>query len=118
VDYLDLAVWVSRDRADSFELSNLLQQQLNTDEIQQAALHLAGLAGAVPQAVATVAALGAGAVVINTAYQLLSKAVGDSIGLYRTALLAAEGFGAGRHPASGLLRAQDFSFSYDVVAVE
>ena len=34
-----------------------------------------------------------------------------------TTLLAQEGFGQGRHSASGAMRAQDFSFGYEVLPV-
>jgi hypothetical protein len=81
-----------------------------------AATQLISLAATAPQAATAVAALGAGAVIINTAYQLLAKATGDSIGLYRTSLLAVEAFGVGRHPTAGVLRAQDFSFWYEIQA--
>lgn len=117
VDYLDLAVWVSRDGADSPHLSELLGQQLKTDEFHQAAPHLAALTVAAPRVAVAAAALGAGAAIINTAHRSLSAAVGNSVGLYRTSLLPTEAFGVGRHPGSGLLRAPDFSFSYDVIAV-
>ncbi|WP_187399512.1 caspase family protein [Micromonospora sp. AP08] len=115
VGFLDIAVFLSRDRAGSLELSQLLQDQLTAAPVQQAAVQVAGLAVAAPQAAVAVAVVGASAVLVNTAYRLLSKAVGDSIGLYRTSLLASEGFGVGRHPAGGLLRAQDYSFAYEVV---
>ncbi|MFV2087770.1 caspase family protein [Micromonospora sp. LOL_021] len=118
VDYLDLAVWVSRDTRDSRALSDLLRDELNGPTVQAAGAQLLGLAVAAPQAAAAAAAIGAGAVVVNLAYRLLLDAVGDSIGLYRTSLLATEEFGVGRHPAVGNLRAQDFSFSYTVEAVD
>ncbi|MEV4140705.1 caspase family protein [Dactylosporangium sp. NPDC049742] len=117
-DFLDIAVFVSRDSAGSLELSDMMRAELGDPEVQGAATTLAGLALAAPQAALAVAAIGAGAVVVNVAYKLLRRAVGDSIGLYRTSLLAHEGFGAGRHPADGTLRrAQDFSFSFTVEAV-
>jgi hypothetical protein len=114
IDFLDIAVWVSRDRADSLSLSDMLRQQLTDAEVQAAALQLAGLTIATPQAATAVAAIGAGAVIVNLAYRFLSRVVGDNVGLYRTSLLAHEGFGLGRHPARGSLRAQDFSFAYTI----
>ncbi|MET7423461.1 caspase family protein [Dactylosporangium sp. NPDC005555] len=118
VDFLDIAVWVSRDSAGSLALSDLLRQQLTGQEVQAAGVQLASLAVAAPQAALAVGAVGAGAVLVNVAYQLLRGAVGDSIGLYRTSLLAHEEFGVGRYPADGTLRrAQDFSFSFTVQAV-
>ncbi|MFY1634757.1 caspase family protein [Solwaraspora sp. WMMB335] len=117
VDYLDLAVWVSRDTADSLALSDLLRDQLGSQEVQAAGLQLTSLALAAPQAAAAVAAVGASAVIINVAYRLLLAAVGNSIGLYRTSLLAHEEFGVGRHPTQGRLRAQDFSFAFTIESV-
>ena len=117
-DFLDIAVWVSRDSTGSLALSDLLRGQLTDQEVQAAGVQLASLALTAPQAALAVGAVGAGAVIVNVAYRLLRGAVGDSIGLYRTSLLAHEEFGIGRYPADGTLRrAQDFSFSFTVQAV-
>src|SRR5262249_22903934 len=117
VDFLDLAVWVSRDTGDSLALADLLRQELTGEEFQLAAAQLAGLMVTAPHAALGAMAIGAGAVVMNVTYRALVKAGGTSIGLYRTSLLANERFGVGRHPAKDLLRAQDFSFAYTVEAV-
>jgi hypothetical protein len=116
--FLDLAVWVSRDDKRSLSLADMLKAQLTGTEFKEAALLLAGLAVAAPTAGAIVAGLGAATTVSNVAYNLLSAAVGKSIGLYRTSLLANERFGVGRHPASGSMRAQDFSCWYQVSEVK
>jgi hypothetical protein len=115
VDYLDLAWWVSRDRSDSLALSELLSHELNTENVRQSALQLTGMALTMPHAAAAVMAVGSTAVIVNTAYRLLSGVAGNSIGIYRTSLLSNENFGIGRHPASGLQDAQDFAFAYEVV---
>ena len=112
--FLDLAVWVSRDDKRSLSLADMLKAQLTGTEFKEAALLLGGLVVTAPTAGAIVAGLGAATVVSNIAYKLLSAAVGKSIGLYRTSLLANERFGVGRHPASASLRAQDFSFWYQL----
>ena len=116
--YLDFAVWISRDRAGSVKLADMLRTQLNSEEFKEAALTLTTLAVTAPQAAAVVGAAGAAATLVKIAYELLSEAVGKSIGLYRTSLLAHEGFGVGKHPPRGLMRAQDFSFGYEIIAVE
>jgi len=116
VDFLDIAVWVTRDRTDSLALSDLLREHLSGADFQQATAQLVGIAFMSPQTAAAVAAIEVGAVVMNVAYRLLAKFVGDSIGLYRTTLLAHENFGIGRHPVRGDLHAQDFSFNYTVEA--
>jgi hypothetical protein len=118
VDFLDLAWWVSRDRRDSLALSDMLRDQLNSDDLRHALEAISGLALAAPQAAILAAAISGCAVVVNTAYRLLSRAVGDSVGLYRTSLLASERFGVGRHPRAGVQQAQDFSFAYEILAVE
>ena len=115
--FVDLSVWVSRDDKRTLSLADLLKEQLNAAEFKDAALVLAGLAVAAPTAGAIVAGLGAATTVANIAYKLLTAAIGKSIGLYRTSLLANERFGVGRHPASGTMRAQDFSFWYQVTEV-
>ncbi|RZT17503.1 caspase domain-containing protein [Kribbella sp. VKM Ac-2569] len=113
VEFLDIAVWVSRDATGSLALSDLLAEKLSSPALQAAGTQLAGLALVAPQAAVAVAAVSAGAVLVNTAYELLSDAVGQSIGLYRTSLLAQEQFGIGRH----VRHPQDFSFTFSVEVV-
>jgi Caspase domain len=115
VDYLDLAWWVSRDRRGSLALGDLLSERLNAEEVRTSLESLSALAIGAPHAALAVAAVSACAIIVNTAYKLLSTVVGDSIGLYRTSLLASEGFGVGRHPVTGTRHAQDFSFAYEIV---
>ena len=110
VDFVDIAVWVSRDTTDSLALSALLEDKLTSSVLQAAGTEVASLAMTTPHAAAAVAVLGAGAVLVNTAYELLTGAVGASIGLYRTSLLAQEQFGVGRHER----HPQDFSFTFSV----
>ncbi|GIF06849.1 caspase family protein [Actinoplanes siamensis] len=110
VDFLDIAVWVSRDTGDSLALSALLEQRLTDPAVQAAGAQVAQLALTAPHAAVAVAVAGAGAVLVNTAYELLTGVVGASIGLYRTSLLAQERFGAGRH----VRHPQDFSFTFTV----
>jgi caspase domain-containing protein len=116
-DFVDLRVWVSRDLDETKTLSEMLQEEFNSDEFQQAAATILGLTAVAPQAGAIVAAIGAAATVGKIAWHLLSDALPKSIGVYQTSLLAAEGFEVGRHPAEGRYRAQGFSFGYEVLAV-
>lgn len=109
IDYLDLAVWVSRDASGSLALADLMQERL-TPDLQAAMAPAGAILASAPQAAMAVAAIGASAVLINSAYHLLNGIVGNTIGLYRTTILAGERFGIGR-PA-GTVRAQDFSFTY------
>lgn len=114
-DFLDIAVWVTRNRASMLRLTDLLDEQMNTPEMEQALATAAALGGAGAQAAVIAGAIGATAKIVDVAYRLLSAGVGDSIGVYRNSLLAQERFGIGTHPRSGVLRAQDFSFGYEVV---
>ena len=118
VDYVDLAVWISRDSKDSLALSDLLRDTLTDADMQAALGQVSGLLIAAPQAAAAVAAIGAGAVIVNAAYRLLRLTFGDSVGLYRTTLLAREQFGVGRPAEQSTVRAQDFSFRYVVDEVD
>jgi hypothetical protein len=111
-DYLDIAVWVTRDVSGSLSLGDLMQQKLNDSTVQMAVGQIGGLLTAAPQAALAIAAIGASAVLINTAYHLLTGIVGQTVGLYRTTLLAHEDFGVGRPAGQCLIRAQDFSFRY------
>jgi hypothetical protein len=119
--FLDLAIWVSRDDTKGLDLAELFKQEATGTDVNGAVALLAGLAVAAPQATLVAGMVGAVAVLVRTSAALLEKATGKSIGVYRTSLLPHEQFGAGdpaaRHPAEGLLRAQDMSFSYEIVDV-
>jgi hypothetical protein len=109
-DFVDICLWVSRDTDGSLELARLFAERATSAELRDAAGALLLGAGATAL-VPWVTAVGASAVLARIAYELLLGVTGKSIGLYRTSFLAQERFGAGRHPATGLHRAQDFSFS-------
>lgn len=113
-ELVQVCFWVSRDTKGSQTLSEMLQEAAGSGEVQAAMTTLAGLALAAPQAALAVGAATAAVTLGNAAYRLITKAVGKSIGVYRTSLLAADGFRVGRHPAQGLIRAQDFSFGFQV----
>jgi len=114
VDYLDVALWVSRDAPQTPGLGELLSREAVGDEVREALARLGGSLTALPHAGTAVAALGLSAVVVNVAYKLLRGAVNDVIGLYRGSMLAHEDFGAGRHPAEGVRRARDFSLAFSI----
>jgi hypothetical protein len=118
-DFVDLRVWVSRDRDGSKPLTELLDEQANSAEFTTAATSLLVASGATPSASTLVAAVGATATLTTIAWRVLSEALPKSIGLYQTSLLAGEreGFGQGRHPRQGMFPAQGFSFAYEVVLV-
>jgi hypothetical protein len=118
-DFLDIAVWVARDDERGLDLAELFEREAGNQEVQAAVGSLLGLAVAAPHAAVAVASAAAVATLVRVGARLLDAAVDKSIGVYRTSLLPHERFGAGdpatRHPASGLLRAQDVSLAYEVV---
>ncbi|ACU75784.1 peptidase C14 caspase catalytic subunit p20 [Catenulispora acidiphila DSM 44928] len=114
VDYLDVAVWVSRDMTDRPDLADLLAAEPPGLPAAEALFGLGEAVAGVPHAAATAVVPEAGAVVVEAAYRLLRASLSDVIGLYRGSMLAQEGYGAGRHPVAGLRRVQDFSFAYRV----
>ncbi|MEY9861170.1 hypothetical protein ABH935_006810 [Catenulispora sp. GAS73] len=114
VDYLDIALWVSRDSDGAVDLGELLSDEVSAFEMQEALAKAGGAMTGLPYAAAAAAMVGVGAIVVNVAYRLLRGTVSDVIGLYRGSRLAAEAFGVGRHPAEGARRVQDFSLAYSI----
>jgi len=119
-DFADFRVWVSRDHDDSTTLAELLKAQANSAEFKGAAVALLAITTLSTVAAPMVSAVGAAATLTAIAWKVLSAALPKTIGLYQTSLLAGEGagFGKGRHPPQGMLRAQGFSFGYEVIAVD
>ncbi|MEZ0107689.1 hypothetical protein ABH920_001681 [Catenulispora sp. EB89] len=114
VDYLDIALWVSRDSDGAVDLGELLSDEAAAFEMQEALAKAGGAMTGLPYAAAAAAMVGVGAIVVNVAYRLLRGTVSDVIGLYRGSRLAGETFGVGRHPAEGARRVQDFSLAYSI----
>lgn len=123
--FLDLAVWVARDDQRDLDLADLLADAAAGPEVQGAVATLAGLAVAAPQAALVAGAAGAVGTLVRVGARALDAVQGRSIGVYRTSLLPHQRLGAGReppgvgrHPAKGVIRAQDLSFSFEVVDLE
>ena len=120
--FLDLAVWVARDDSRDLDLADLLAAETADPAVAGALSTLAGLAVAAPAAALVAGSAAAVAVLVRTAARAIEKATGTSIGVYRTSLLPHERFGAGsgvgRHPSSGMLRAQDMSFAFEVIDLD
>ena len=117
--FVDLSVMVSRDRKDSDSLAGLLKTVLKSDAAAGIATSLTALAGVSPQVdVDTVKGALAGATALgDLAYQLLRRATGDTIGLYRNAhLKLRDGFGIGAHPGPGkaTYNVNDLAFRYEI----
>jgi len=113
-DYLDVAVWLSRDSSDALDLAALIDTRLNDPAFTQAA---GAVALAAPPIAIAVASIGAVATLVNLAYHALDTAVGKGIGVYRTSFLAGEGFGVGEHPTGGMRTEQGMSFRFRIDAV-
>ncbi|WP_437677761.1 caspase family protein [Sorangium sp. So ce131] len=116
-DFMDLRIWVSRDREEAKTLSEMLDAEINSPALKSAAAALLAVTAAAPHAAALIAATGGAATLGKIAWKLLAQALPKTIGVYQTSLLAVDGFNLGRHPAQGLLRAQGFSLGYEVKAV-
>jgi len=57
---------------------------------------------------------------VKKSSDIIQSVVGTSIGVYRTSFLPHERFGAGepakRHPDGGVIRAQDMSLAFEIIA--
>jgi hypothetical protein len=114
--FLDMSLTVSRNRSDSEELSTLLTNHLKGGETKTAVASLLALSVAAPPVAAITTAMHAAGVLGSLAYDVLSKSAGPTIGLYRDSWLQyRDEFGIGRHPEQGVYRANDLSFSYEIV---
>ncbi len=109
-DFVDICVWVSRDRRQGADLTDLIASEASSSEFKDAATALLVTAGIV--AAPWVAAVGASAVIARSVYRVVQQASGASIGLYRTSFLANETFGIGTRA----YRAQDVTFKLIIEA--
>jgi hypothetical protein len=115
--FVDFAIWVSKHDDGQADLPELMREVANEAEFQHAVTVLGGLALAGPQAASLAAGLAAGGTVTYFVSRLIQRALGQHIGLYRCSFLPQEEWGIGRHPKSDMLRAQDFSFSFEILPV-
>jgi hypothetical protein len=113
-DFLDMALWVSRANQDNPNLPELIGMSLQEQAPQAAGSKLLSAVAGADRFVVT-AGISTIGTVVESVGRVLRHAVNRSIGLYRTTLLAPDGFAAGRRPASGLRETQDMAFAYDVV---
>jgi hypothetical protein len=113
--FLDFGIWVGRDEDEIAMLQSLLDDAAQKGDLKSAVATLSGLAVAAPHAAALAAAGIAVGRIVSFASKLLIATVGTSIGLYRQSFLPHEQFGTGRHPREGVIRANDFSFAFEVI---
>jgi hypothetical protein len=108
-DFVDAAVWLSA-ASEAAPLEQLLAEATSA-ELQQAMATLGHVAAV---DLPWIGAVGASAVLIRAAHDVLGRACATSVGLYRGSFLAAERFGEGRHPATGLRRGAGVAFAIEV----
>jgi hypothetical protein len=114
--FLDVFIAVSRDRENSGSLESLLATLASSKDALAAEGYLLSMATGVPDPGLLSAALKAALTIGDAALVSLRKATSATIGLYRNSWLRDhDGWGVGRHPAEGLFRAKDLSFSFEIV---
>ncbi len=114
-EFVDIAIWVNRDDKHGQSLADLFASEMNQPAVQSALTVAGGLVLAAPTVALGVGAVAAVAELIRVGAHLVTAAVGQHIGLYRTSLLPHESFGVGRHPVTGLHEAQDIQFAFEVI---
>jgi hypothetical protein len=114
--FIDLFLAVSRDRKGSESLHSLLGELAASKEGIAAQGKLLAMALGTPDPALLSGALKAALMVGDAALISLRKATSGTIGLYRNSWLRGrDGWGIGLHPPTGLLRAKDLSFSFEIV---
>ena len=113
-DFIDICLWISPDRHGDLTLEQLIAQRAASPEIADAAAALSTGAGA--RGSPWIAAVAASAILSRVAYESLGGAE-RAIGLYRTAFIADDNFGIGRHPSHGRFRAGEISCSVSLQSV-
>ena len=116
-DFLDLAIWVSRDNPDQPTLAELLSEEVGDFELRETIARMTPNLDAMPGLAGAATAVGLGVLLVSLGYRLLRRGGSEVIGLYRGSRLAHERFGAGRHPAEGSRRVQHFSLAFTVEKV-
>ncbi|MFF4940744.1 hypothetical protein [Micromonospora sp. NPDC000729] len=116
--FLTMMVAVSRDRQGAAPLTKLLGELMTSEPAAQLQAQTFALATGVPDPQMLGAAWQSALLMGNTMLATLSRETQSaSIGLYRNSWLGEQdGWAAGRHPERGLLKAQDVSFAFDIVA--
>jgi hypothetical protein len=113
-DFLEMAIWVSRDSQDQPGLADLIRMSLDDRSPSSTP---AGLMTSVANAdqFAVTADNDTVGEAIEAVGRILRRFVSRSIGLHRTTLLTPDGLTSVRRPAEGLLEAHDIAFAYEVI---
>ncbi|MCA9718272.1 MAG: hypothetical protein KC468_26605, partial [Myxococcales bacterium] len=110
---LDLAVWITLDRPGP-SFSQIVEEQLATDEARAAIAALRELASERDPPHALVRASSAASTLVRGISERLDRSRG-SLGVYRTWLIGQNAFEIGRHPRRGALDGDGVSLAYRVV---
>lgn len=113
-DFVEVFLWASPDRDGELPLDELIAQRATIPELADAIAALA--TGAAARTAPWTVAVAASATLSRVAYELLGGP-GRTLGLYRTAFIADDNFGLGRHPSHGLFRAGEISCSVSLESV-
>lgn len=113
-DFVEVFLWASPDRDGVLTLDELIAQRATVPELADA---IAALAGAGARETPWTTSVAASATLSRVAYELLGGP-GRTLGLYRTAFIADDNFGIGRHPSHGLFRTGEISCSVLVEPVK
>jgi hypothetical protein len=117
--FLDILILVSRDTKDSSDLATILAGAAQSGELIGGVGALLGVAAATPQLAAATTVLGAAGALGDLAYRLLSRATGNTIGVFRNSHLNLRGeFETTSHhpgPPPQTFRVNDLSFRYEIV---
>jgi hypothetical protein len=111
-DFVDIALFLSRNAPESADLEQLLASRETSPDFLDAAQAL--LVPASGDHAPWVASVGGSMALTRIAHEALLAIAGTSIGLYRTSFLRQESFGAGRHPGEALYRASGIAFSLNI----
>jgi hypothetical protein len=114
-DFVEICLWVSPDHEATLGLSELLAVRGDRAAIEGAmgALVIAGDDAESPW----ISAVGASAALIRASHELLVAEAGQSVGLYRTAFLARDRFGARRTSVDGVQRVRGHAFAVHIDAI-
>jgi hypothetical protein len=116
--FIDISITISRDKRKSDEISKILNDNINSNEISGAVNSLLSLATGVPNAALITTAIGAASRIGTFAYRLLNQITGKSIGFYHACWLESESLGIGRHPKNGVISKENLSFAYEIIDIK
>ncbi|MFC4049825.1 hypothetical protein ACFOY4_09045 [Actinomadura syzygii] len=114
--FLSMFVAVSRDKPQASPLAELVQDVVTSEPATTLQAQALTLATGVPDPQMLAMAWQSALLVGDSMLNALRRETGASIGVYRDSWLRGkDGWGVGRHPASGLLTAKDLAFAFEIV---